>query len=69
MQSELDGCRNQVNEGTTLYLIPGIDMINHAHDAAAINTELLKCKDCISVELEDGRQLEIDGYFAMKAGA
>ena len=60
--------RDQVHEGTILYLIRGIDMFNHSHDDDAINTELMKCKDCTSVELGDGRRVDVEGYFAMKAG-
>ena len=43
-------------------------MINHTSFNQEVNTELTKCKDVLTVELKNGQQLAIDGYFTMKAG-
>ena len=58
-----------VQEGTDLFLIPAIDMINHANDPARRNSSLHRLSTSMTVQLE-GQQGEITftGFFTMKAG-
>uniref|UniRef100_A0A7R9VAF8 SET domain-containing protein n=1 Tax=Chlamydomonas euryale TaxID=1486919 RepID=A0A7R9VAF8_9CHLO len=53
-------------EGTELFLIPAIDMINHSTDPARRNTSLHKFDVRMEVEV-DGRNVVFDAFFAMKA--
>ncbi|KAF5836050.1 hypothetical protein DUNSADRAFT_6520 [Dunaliella salina] len=53
-------------EGTDLYLIPAIDMINHASNPAHRNSSLLKLNTSKTVQLGDG-EASFSGFFLMKA--
>lgn len=55
-----------IREGTELYLLPAIDMLNHASDPARRNTSLFQLNQEVAVEV-DGRQVSLNGYFSMKA--
>eukprot|EP00210_Caulerpa_lentillifera_P005440 g5202.t1 len=58
---------NEVHEDSTLYLLPGIDMINHTHDLELSNTELTKIQNEMRVDLFDGKYITMNGCFTMKA--
>jgi len=57
---------NTRQEGTDLYLIPAIDMINHASNPAHRNSSLLKLNSAKTVQLGDG-EASFSGFFLMKA--
>lgn len=55
--------------GTDLYLIPGIDMINHSTQPARRSTTLELVEQPLTVRCGDPpRELTLQGYFTMKAG-
>lgn len=62
----------KANEGVDLYMIPGIDMINHSSVAEKRNTTLNRLSENMSVMVidSDGKEREINftGFFTMKAG-
>lgn len=62
----------KVTEGVDLYLIPGIDMINHSSVAERRNTCLNRLGEEMSVMVtkDDGKEMEIKftGFFTMRAG-
>lgn len=59
---------NEVQEDSTLFLLPGIDMINHTNELEAANTELTRIQNEMTMELPNGESIIINGCFTMKAG-
>lgn len=59
---------NEVQEDLTLFLLPGIDMINHTHELEDANTELTRIQNQMTMELPNGESITINGCFTMKAG-
>jgi hypothetical protein len=58
-----------VNPGAELYIIPGIDMINHAVQPQARCTALEKADETLSVTRgRDNKEVSFQGFFTMRAG-
>jgi hypothetical protein len=55
-------------EGSELFLLPGIDMLNHASDPSRRCTSLLKFDLPMDVEVEGVGLVQFRGFFSMKAG-
>ncbi len=53
--------------GVELYMLPAIDMINHATQPDMRNTLLRKSNAELTVKV-DGEPMTIQGFFTMKAG-
>lgn len=53
--------------GVELYMLPAIDMINHATEPEKRNTLLRKSSAEMTVKV-DGAPLTLQGFFTMKAG-
>lgn len=53
--------------GVELYMLPAIDMINHATEPDKRNTLLRKSSAELTVKV-DGAPLTLQGFFTMKAG-
>ncbi|GAX73425.1 hypothetical protein CEUSTIGMA_g877.t1 [Chlamydomonas eustigma] len=54
-------------EGADLFMLPGIDMINHSTDPSLRCTTLQKIDTPTSIVVDDGTEITFDSFFAMKA--